>query len=149
VKHPAPAAQSQPTSFAATAHKLGISVAQLQNGLFAAKRAGGNSAGGIVAFARAAGVSRATAQRAITAVFGAPPENPGMATGSAAAALAHGLGISNAAAVRVLHELDRLNGPNGVDPQSSGFAAIARQLGVTPARLAGALDQMKRALVNG
>jgi len=38
--------------------------------LTAAKRAGGNNAAGITNFAQAAGVSHATAQRIVSAVFG-------------------------------------------------------------------------------
>ena len=94
-KSPAPAASAKAGAvrFEVLARSAGISVAQLQNGLVAAKRAGGNTSAGIAALARAAGVSGATAQRVVRTVFGARPENPGMAIGSAAAALAHGLGI--------------------------------------------------------
>jgi hypothetical protein len=62
------AAAPQPS--AALAGSAGISQSRLDTGLAAAKRGGGNNAAGITAFARAAGVSRATAQRIVYAVFG-------------------------------------------------------------------------------
>ncbi len=61
------ASADAPSRLAASA---GISVSQLQAGLRAAKQAGGDTAAGIAAFAAATGVSQATAQRVITAVFG-------------------------------------------------------------------------------
>jgi hypothetical protein len=60
-------AQSQLNALAASA---GISVSQLETGLRAAKQAGANTAAAVAAFAAATGVSHATAQRVITAVFG-------------------------------------------------------------------------------
>jgi hypothetical protein len=62
-------AQSRLNALAASA---GISVSQLETGLRAAKQAGANTAAGVAAFAAATGVSHATAQRVITAVFGTP-----------------------------------------------------------------------------
>lgn len=62
-------AQSQLNALAASA---GISVSQLENGLRATKQVGANTAAGVAAFAAATGVSDATAQRVITAVFGTP-----------------------------------------------------------------------------
>ena len=55
---------------AALASSAGISQSRLDMGLEAAKRAGGNDSGGITDFAQAAGVSHATAQRIVYAVFG-------------------------------------------------------------------------------
>lgn len=60
-------AASQPS--AALAASAGLDRSRLDTGLAAAKRAGGNDAAGITAFAQAAGVSRATAQRIVYAVF--------------------------------------------------------------------------------
>jgi hypothetical protein len=48
----------------------GISQSRLDMGLAAAKRAGGSDVAGVTAFAQAAGVSHATAQRIVRAVFG-------------------------------------------------------------------------------
>src|SRR5262249_22566236 len=62
-----PAVPSQLTTLAASA---GISTDRLQAGLVASKRAGGNTAAGIAAFAASTGVSHATAQRIVRAVFG-------------------------------------------------------------------------------
>jgi hypothetical protein len=59
---------SQPS--AALARSAGISQSRLDTGLTAAKRAGGRNAAGITAFAQAAGVSPATAQRIVDTVFG-------------------------------------------------------------------------------
>jgi hypothetical protein len=61
------AATSQMRALASSA---GISESRLDAGLVAAKRARGNNPAGIAAFARAAGVSHATAQRIVSAVFG-------------------------------------------------------------------------------
>jgi transposase len=61
------AARPQLTALAASA---GISVSRLQAGLVAAKRAGGNTAASIAAFAASTGVSHATAQRVVYAVTG-------------------------------------------------------------------------------
>jgi hypothetical protein len=66
-----PAAKSaEPSQLPALAASAGISTDRLQAGLAAAKRAGGNTAAGIAAFAASAGVSPATAQRIVHAVFG-------------------------------------------------------------------------------
>jgi hypothetical protein len=61
------AAAPQLSALAATA---GISVNRLVTGLDAMKRAGGNTAAGIAAFAASAGVPEATAQRIVSAVVG-------------------------------------------------------------------------------
>jgi hypothetical protein len=61
------ASADSPSTLAASA---GISVNQLQAGLRAAKQAGGNTAAAVAAFAAATGVSQATAQRVVVAVFG-------------------------------------------------------------------------------
>jgi hypothetical protein len=61
------AATSQMRGLASSA---GISESRLEAGLAAAKRARGNNPAGIAAFAWAAGVSPATAQRIVSAVFG-------------------------------------------------------------------------------
>jgi predicted enzyme related to lactoylglutathione lyase len=57
-------------SSGALASSAGISQSRLDAGLAAAKRAGGNTSAGIAGFAQAAGVSHATAQRIVFAVFG-------------------------------------------------------------------------------
>jgi hypothetical protein len=54
----------------ALASSAGISQSRLDTGLADAKRAGGNTSAGIAGFAQAAGVSPATAQRIVHAVFG-------------------------------------------------------------------------------
>jgi hypothetical protein len=54
----------------ALAASAGISQSGLDTGLAAAKRAGGDTSAGITDFAQAAGVSHATAQRIVYAVFG-------------------------------------------------------------------------------
>ena len=139
-----------PSQLAGLAAKEGISPAKLQAGLIAAKRAGGNTTAGIAAFAAAAGVSQATAQRIVLAVFGTTVSGTKAdqgATGQAAftAALASHLGVSTSAAQRALDQLQAL-GRGGVDPSSPAFAAIARDLGVSPAQLAAALDAAKQSL---
>jgi hypothetical protein len=55
---------------AALASAAGISQSRLDIGLAAAKRAGGSDLAGVTAFAQAAGVSHATAQRIVRAMFG-------------------------------------------------------------------------------
>jgi hypothetical protein len=136
---------SQPS--AALASSAGISQGQLDTGLAAAKRAGGSNAAGITAFAQAAGVSDATAQWVVDAVFGTAGQGKqagGSLTGpSAVAALTARLGVSTSAARHALQQIGALSGRDGIDPASSAFAAIARDLGVSPARLAGALDGVK------
>src|SRR5260370_10844702 len=90
-------AQSQLQALAASA---GISVNRLQAGLVAAKRADGNTAAGIAAFAASTGVSLATAQRIVHAVSGTQVDR-GMTGGpAAAAALASRLGVSTSTAGR-------------------------------------------------
>jgi hypothetical protein len=131
--------------FAALAASAGISETRLQQGLAAAKQAGGNDPAGVAAFASAAGVSAATAQRVVTTVFEAS-QNRDLTGGSAAAALAKNLGISTPAAQSAFQRIIALNGKDGVDPHSAGFAAIAHDLRVSPERLAAALDDVKRAL---
>jgi hypothetical protein len=132
----------------ALASSAGISVSRLVAGLAAAKRAGGNNAAGVAAFARAAGVSPATAQRIVYAVFGKQVKQAGDSlTGpSAVAALAARLGVSTSAARHALQQVGALSGKDGVNQASTAFAAIAHQLGVTPARLAGALEGVKKSL---
>jgi hypothetical protein len=149
------AARPQLPPLAASA---GISVSRLQAGLVAAKRAGGNTAAGIAAFAASTGVSHATAQRVLYAVMGSSPSgkpaSAASASKSAAArpqavpvavrALASRLGVSTSAAGRALKQIAVLSSRNGgVDPASSAFAAIARDLGVSPARLAAAWDAVR------
>jgi hypothetical protein len=131
--------------FASLAASAGISETRLQQGLVAAKQAGGNDPAGVAAFAAAAGVSADTAQRVVTTVFGAHVDRS--ITGpSAAAALAARLGVDTARAQSALQKIAALSGKTGVDPASAAFAAIAHDLGVTPARLASALDDVKRAV---
>jgi hypothetical protein len=151
-----PAAPSQLTALAASA---GISVSKLEAGLGVAKRDGGNNAASVAAFAASTGVSHATAQRVLNAVFGtsqsgkpAPPLGPG-ARGSRSAekgsltnptapapvrAFAARLGVSANAAGPAFKDLTALSGNGSVDPGGAAFAAIARDLGVRPARLAAA-----------
>lgn len=144
----APAAkQSQAVdALSGLASSAGISTSQLNVGLAAAKRAGGNSSAGIAAFAASTGVTSATAQRIVYAVFRTPVENgpPGK---SMATALATQLGISTSAAQHAINQIQTLSGGPGVDPASTAFAAVAHELGVSPARLAQALDAAKRSLV--
>jgi hypothetical protein len=162
------AVQSQLPALAAAAR---ISADRLQAGLAAAKRAGGNTAAGIAAFAASAGVSQATAQRVVDAVFGTradsgslsgkPAPGPAASAGKSAAgrsqpsvtapaaevdALATRLGVSHSAVQRALNRLAALSGEGGVDPTSPAFAMIAHDLGVSPARLAAALDAVKQSL---
>ena len=142
-----PAAPSPLPSLAASA---GISVSQLEAGLMAAKQAGGNTAAGIAAFASSTGVSQATAQRVINAVFGTDagkqPGQPSQADQQAmVSALATQLGVSHAAAQHVLGQLEEL-GRGGIDPASPAFAAIAHQLGVSPDRLVAALRAAKQSM---
>jgi hypothetical protein len=59
-----------PQLSAALASSAGISQSRLDTDLASAKRAGGTDAAGITDFAQAAGVSHATAQRIVYAVFG-------------------------------------------------------------------------------
>jgi hypothetical protein len=156
-----PAAPSQLTALAAAA---GISVSQLQAGLAAVKRDGGDTAAGVAAFAASTGVSHATAQRVLHAVFETSPSGkpaPSQALGargsrSAAAgfqpsvtvpapvrAFATRLGISTSAAGRAFKQIAALSGNGSADPGSPGLAAIARDLGVSPARLAAAWDAVR------
>jgi hypothetical protein len=140
---PAAFASAAPSQLAALAASAGINTDRLQTGLAAAKRADGNTAAGIAAFAASAGVSHATAQRVVHAVFGAQADRGQSGGPAIAAALASQLGVSTSAAQRAVNQLDAL-GQGGVDPASSAFAAIARDLGVSPARLAAALKAGKQ-----
>jgi len=132
------------SDFAALAASAGITESRLQQGLAAAKQAGGNSSAGVAAFASAADVSADTAQRVVTTVFGTH-EDRSVTGPSAAAALASTLGVSIPTAQSALQRIGALSGKGGVDPESVDFAAIAHDLGVSPERLAGALDDVKRA----
>ncbi len=134
-----------PSEFPALAASAGISVSRLQAGLIAAKRAGGGTATGVAAFAAAAGVPNATAQRIVSAVFGNSVDRS-MTGPVAATALAAQLGVSASAARRALQQVDALNGKDGVDPASAAFAAVAHGLGISPARLLAALGDVKRSL---
>jgi hypothetical protein len=144
VKTAASAAARSPLT--ALAGSAGITANQLDAGLAAAKRAGGNTAAGVAAFAASTGASPATARRVLDGVFGtASVKRPGL-TGAPTSVrqLAARLGVSPVAAARALKEIGSLSGMNGVDPASAPFAAIARDLGVSPARLAAALDAVKQ-----
>ena len=134
-----------PSDFPALAASAGISVSRLQAGLLAAKRAGGGTPRGVAAFAAAAGVSNATAQRIIAAVFGNSIDRS-MTGPTATTALARQLGVSTSAARRAMHQIEALNGNHGVNPDSAAFATVAHGLGVSPARLLAALDGVKRSL---
>lgn len=130
---------------AALAASAGITVRQLEAGLEAAKQAGGNDAAGIAAFAASTGVSNATAQRIVDAVFGTEvAKRPGQTGPSPVSALAAKLGVSQAAAKRALSQLQALG--RGIDPASPAFAAIAHGLGVSPERLAAALTAVKQGM---
>jgi hypothetical protein len=126
------------------ASAAGITLSQLQSGLAAAKPAGGNSPSGVAAFAGAAGVPTATAQRVVASVFGAQP-SPNLTSPSVVAILATQLGVSTAAAQGALEQLGALSRAQGIDPSSAAFAAIAHNLGVSPAQLAAALPLVKQA----
>jgi hypothetical protein len=130
---------------AALAASAGISTERLQAGLLAAKRAGGGTAAGIAAFAASTGVSHATAQRMVRAVFGA---QAGLSlTGSASVrVLATRLGVSTSAAHRALQRVGALSANHGVDPASPAFAAIAHDLGVSPANLIAGLGAVKQSM---
>ncbi len=141
--HPAAITSAAPSQLAALAASAGISTDRLQAGLAAAKRAGGNTAAGIAAFAASAGVSHTTAQRIVDAVFGTQVDRGKTGGPAVAAALASRLGVSTSAAQQAVNQLDAL-GEGGVDPASPAFAAIARDLGVSPVRLAAALDAVKQ-----
>jgi hypothetical protein len=150
-----PAAPSQFTALAASA---GISVSQLETGLAAAKQDGGDTAASVAAFAASTGVSHATAQRVLNAVFkpspsgkSAPPQSPAAASSQVkhaqpdlapapVRAFAARLGVSTSAAGRAFKQITGLSGNGSVDPGSPAFAAIARDLGVSPAQLAAAWD---------
>ena len=135
-------AQSQLQALAASA---GISVSRLEAGLAAAKRAGGNTAASIAAFAASTGVSHATAQRVVYAGFGTNVIK-NVSVPAAVRALATRLGVSTSAAGRAFKQIGALSSKNGVDPASSGVAAIAHDLGVSPARLAAAWDAVKQSV---
>jgi hypothetical protein len=141
--HAAAIASAAPSQLAALAATAGISTDRLQAGLAAAKRADGNTAAGIAAFAASAGVSQATAQRIVHAVFGTQVDRGKTGEPAIAAALASQLSVSTSAAQRAVNQLDAV-GEGGVDPASPVFATIARDLGVSPARLAAALDAVKQ-----
>jgi hypothetical protein len=129
----------------ALAASAGISTDRLQAGLAATKRAGGNTAAGIAAFAVSTGVSHATAQRVVYAVFGAKVIKS-VTVPAAVRAFATRLGVSTGAAGRALKQIGALSSKNGVDPARPAFAAIARDLGVSPARLAAAWDAVRQSV---
>ncbi len=139
------AARSPLTAVAASA---GISMSRLQAGVAAAKRAGGNTAAGIAAFASSTGVSHAIAQRVVYAVFGTEVvKQPALTAPPAPVrAFAARLGVSTSAAGRALKQIAALSGKNGVDPASSAFAAIAHDLGVSPAQLTAAWDAVTQSV---
>ena len=126
----------------------GLSSERLQAGLAAAKPAGGDTPAGVAAFAAAAGVSQATAERVVQSVFG--PKGGGASAGPAAfaAALASKLGVSTSAAQRALDQIEALS-RGGIDPASPAFAAVAHDLGVSPDRLDAALAAAKGSLAGG
>jgi hypothetical protein len=126
------------------ASSAGITVSRLQSGLIAAKQAGGNSASAVAAFARATGVSPATAHRVVYSVFGANVDRS-PTSAAAVAALATQLRVSEADARSALLQIGELGRAHGVDPTSPAFAAIAHRLGVSPTALAAALPLVKQA----
>jgi hypothetical protein len=142
----APASKTPVSSdLSALASSAGITESQLEAGLSAAKQAGGNSASAAAGFARATGVSPATALRIVSSVFG-PHIDRNLTGPTAVAALATQLGVSTAAAQSALVQIGALGRTQGVDPASAAFAAIAHHLGVSPTRLAAALPLVKEAL---
>jgi hypothetical protein len=137
-------ARPQLTALAASA---GLSTDRLQAGLVAAKRAGGNTAASVAAFAASTGVSHATAQRVVYALFGTQViKHTVTGPPAAARALATRLGVSTSAAGRAFKQIYALSSKNGVDPASPAFAAIARDLGVSPAQLAAAWDAVRQSV---
>ena len=117
----------------------------------AAGRAGRGEAGGRQqrrgrrSVRRLDGVSTATAQRIVDAVFGTPVDRS--LTGPAAVStLATRLGVSTGAAERALQQIGALSRQGGVDSTGPAFAAIAHDLGVSPARLAAAMDGLKQSI---
>jgi len=142
----APGAQSPTRSQLGTlATSAGISTDRLQAGLFAAKRASGNTVAGIAAFAASTGVSHATARRIVHTVFGTQAGHS--LTGPASVSvLATRLGVSRSAAHHALERVSALSGSHGVNPASPVFAAIAHNLGVSPARLITGLDAVKQSM---
>jgi hypothetical protein len=132
---------SDPSALASSA---GVTQSQLEAGLVAAKQAGGNGPSAVAGFARATGVSPATAQRVVDSLFG-PRIDRSLTGASAVNVLATRLGVSTAAARGALEQIGALSRAQGVDPASAGFAAIAHRLGVSPTRLAAALPLVKQA----
>jgi hypothetical protein len=122
-----------------------LSTNRLQAGLISAKRDRGNTAAGIAAFAASTGVSTATAQQIVRAVFGTQAGHS--LTGPASVrVLATRLGVSPNAAHRALQRVGALSGNHGIDPASPAFAAIAHDLGVRPAKLVAGLDAVKQSM---
>src|SRR5215472_15249909 len=147
-----PAPHDQLPALAAAA---GISVDRLQAGLIAMKRAGGDTPAGIAAFAAAAGVTTATAQRVADAVFGsqadsgpngAKPAPPGaseagrgkLALRKQLAALAAAAGISVDRLQAGLMAMKRAGG--GTPAGIAAFAAAAGVTSATAQRVADALS---------
>src|SRR5260370_5572332 len=130
----AAAGRSQLPALAASA---GISVSRLQAGLVAAKGVGGNTAASIAAFAASTGVSHATAQRVVYALFGTQVIKRPSLTGPPAPvrAFATRLGVSTSAAGRALRRTPGLAGKNGSRPASPRFAPSPPVPGAAPARL--------------
>ncbi|HEY2044893.1 MAG TPA: hypothetical protein VGH11_19615 [Jatrophihabitans sp.] len=135
-----------PSDLSALAASAGLTDVQLQAGLQAAKRAGGNGAAGIAAFAASTRVSSASAQRLVFAVFGAHRDG-GLSSPDAVALLAGRLHITSSAAHAALVQLGRLSqAKGGVDPGSAAFTAVASGLGTSPQELAAALDGVKQGM---
>ncbi len=124
----------------ALAAEAGISAGRLRAGLRALKQAGGNTAAGIAAFAAAAGVSHATAQRIVSAVTGpAASGGPGQtktpgagggespASGGPGQTKTPGAGISKSAA-----------------PGSPDVNALAAEAGISVSKLRAGLVAVKR-----
>lgn len=126
------------------AASAGISESRLQEGLAAAKQAGGDDPQGVTALASAAGVSAATAQRLADAVFGTRVDRS-LGGPASITDFARRLGVDESTAQRALQRVFALSGPHGVDPHSAAFAGIAHDLGITSAALAAALDGLKQA----
>ncbi len=155
--HSSPASSSEPPAAsskspaagvedqARLARSLGLSVSALDDGLRAAKQAGGVGDIAIAAFAGASGSSGAVATTAVDQVFGR--QGAGGLTGKAAiGALADRLHISREAAASALTRVAILGRQaGGIDPGGAQFRALAHDLAVTPQQLAAGIDAVKAA----
>ena len=147
-----------------TAAALGVSASRLEDGLKAAKQAGGpaNLSSAVAAFAASAGTSRSSARTILAQAFAGGGGTTGAAgvspTGSEAGdsgargifddggleVFARALGISASAAMPASHALLELAaGSHGLEPTSPAFGRIASDLGVSAERLNDAIRAVK------